>query len=255
MSAHSDHNDNVVSQFTRQAIPFTQLPGHMNAVELLVELAQVDADSQVLDVASGPGLVAAAFAAVAGHVECLDLTPAMLMQARNYAAEKRLSNMSFKQGNAMQLPYQDACFDVVVTRYSFHHFLEPEQVLAEMIRVCKPGGRVVVADVAIEPLVSERFNAIERLRDSSHVCALSSARLDQCFLQDVFVRCTKSRYTVDVELEQQLSASFPKPGDDITIRTLITQDIGLNQTGFNPRWVDGDVHYSYPISVYSGVKA
>ncbi|WP_428242701.1 class I SAM-dependent methyltransferase [Gynuella sp.] len=254
MSRHTDHNSNVVSQFTRQAIPFTQLAGHMDALELLVELSQADADSQVLDVASGPGLVAAAFAAVAGHVECLDLTPAMLTQARNHAAENNLSNLSFQQGDAMQLPYEDGCFDVVVTRYSFHHFLEPDRVLAEMIRVCKSGGRVVVADVSIEPSVSERFNAIERMRDSSHVCALSSEVLDQLFLQKAFSRCTKSCYTVNVELEQQLSVSFPKHGDEEKIRELIRQDIDINRTGFNPRLIDGKVYYSYPISVYSGVR-
>lgn len=255
MIKYDDHNNEVISQFTQQAIPFSQLKGHLDSLEQLVKISQVDINSNVLDVASGPGLVATEFAKHCYHVECLDLTPAMLEQAEKRASEAKISNISFCEGDAMNLPYEDDFFDVVVTRYSFHHFLTPEKVLQEMIRVCKSGGCVVVADVAIEQRFMEQFNHIERLRDSSHVSALSLNTFEQLFSSDDFTRCSKTQYSVDVELEKQLSVSFPKQGDDKKIRDLITQDVGNNSTGFNPKFINGEVFYSYPIFIYAGVKA
>lgn len=248
------HNKQVVAQFTQQAVPFTQLAGHKDALDLLVKIAGTSKNSKVLDVAAGPGLVATAFAKVAKHVECLDLTPAMLAQAEQQALANERLNMSFREGDAMHLPYDDNHFDIVITRYSFHHFLAPDRALAEMIRVCKPGGSVVVADVTIEPLHSERYNYIERLRDSSHVRALSTEEMNTLFSQPAFKSSTASGYTVTVELEKQLSVSFPKDGDDVKIRNLITEDIERNTTGLSPRKMNGEVVFSYPISVYAGVK-
>lgn len=255
MIKYGDHNDEVISQFTKQAIPFSQLEGHLDSLDLLVKMSHVNLKNNVLDVASGPGLVASAFSKHSQNVECLDLTPAMLKQAEKRASEAKITNMSFCEGDAMNLPYEDNCFDVVVTRYSFHHFLAPEKVLQEMIRVCKSGGCIVVADVAIEQRFMQQFNHIERLRDSSHVSALSLDKFERLFSTEDFIRCSKSQYSVDVELEKQLSVSFPKQGDDRKIRDLITQDVGHNSTGFNPKIIKGEVLYSYPISVYAGVKA
>ena len=254
MTQHNNHNTQVISQFTKQAIPFTKLTGHLDSLDILLKISDVTMSDNVLDVASGPGLVAAAFAKLAQHVECLDLTPAMLQQAGKKAEVENIKNMSFCEGDAMNLPYEDNCFDVVITRYSFHHFLEPHKVLQEMIRVCKSGGRVLVADVALEKQYMEKFNAIERLRDSSHVSALSIDEFEQLFSSKAFDRCSKTNYLVDVELEKQLSVSFPKKGDTQIIRDLITQDIDHNQTGFNPRMINNEVTYSYPIAVYVGVK-
>jgi ubiquinone/menaquinone biosynthesis C-methylase UbiE len=255
MTKYENHNNNVISQFTQQAVPFTQLSGHLDSLDLLIKMSGVNVNNTVLDVASGPGLVAASFAKHSQHVECLDLTPAMLVQARNKAKEEGIENMSFREGDAMNLPYENNYFDVVITRYSFHHFIEPSKVLQEMIRVCKPGGCVLVADVAIDDKYMERFNIIEALRDSSHVKALSVDEFEALFSSEQFVNCLKSNYLVDVELEKQLSVSFPKAGDAEKIRTLITNDVGFNRTGFNPKIVDGKVSYSYPISIYIGTKS
>ena len=70
-----------------------------------------------------------------------------LERARALAAEKRLENVAWQQGDVRSLPWPDASFDIVVTRFSFHHFQEPLTVLREMRRVCRPGGRVVVVDM------------------------------------------------------------------------------------------------------------
>ncbi len=75
----------------------------------------------------------------------------MLEQAKLRQSVTNCRNISWDIGNAYSLPYKDKSFSLVITRYSFHHFINPKSVLDEMIRVCKPSGRVLVADVGISP--------------------------------------------------------------------------------------------------------
>src|SRR5262245_25161222 len=170
----------ILDQFTRQAVPFAEMPAHSNdeANRLLITLAQVGPADTVLDVACGPGLVACALAEVARQVTGLDLTPAMIEQARIRQRSRGQENLTWVVGDAVPLPFPDDSFSVVVTRYSFHHFLDPKAVLAEMVRVCQPGGRVAVIDVfTSSPEQAEAYNRVEKLRDPSHVRALSVEEL------------------------------------------------------------------------------
>src|SRR5262249_22315670 len=88
-------------------------------------------------------------------------------------------NVVFKEGSATALPFPADDFDVVITRLSFHHFLEPKVVLEEMLRVLRSDGTLAIADVvsAEDPAKSELQNAIEVLRDPSHVRLLPRSEL------------------------------------------------------------------------------
>lgn len=252
MSDH--HQTQIVDQFTRQAVPFARLPGHLDAIELLLELARPAKDATVLDLACGPGLVACAFAHHAGQVTGIDITPAMLEQAAKRQQEQGLDNLVWQLGDVQALPYADASFDLVITRYSFHHFQQPGQALAEMIRVCKPGGRVLVADVAMPPDKSAAYDRLEIMRDPSHTHALTTVEFSELFLNSGLSDCRQASYTVELELEAQLRASFPLPGDEERIRRMVTEDIGSDTVGINARYQDGVVRYSVPISVFVGSK-
>lgn len=252
MSDH--HQTQIVDQFTRQAVPFARLPGHLDAIELLLELTRPAKDAAVLDLACGPGLVACTFARHAGQVTGIDITPAMLEQAAKRQQEQGLDNLVWQLGDVQALPYADASFDLVITRYSFHHFQQPGQALAEMIRVCKPGGRVLVADVAMPPDKSAAYDRLEIMRDPSHTHALTTVEFSELFLNSGLSDCRQASYTVELELEAQLRASFPLPGDEERIRRMVTEDIGNNTVGINARYQDGVVRYSVPISVFVGSK-
>src|SRR5207244_7010379 len=141
-AAAMDDRELVVEQFTKQAIPFSTAPGiqDRDALALLVAATRAGADDAVLDVACGPGLVVCAFAAVVRHATGVDLTPAMIERARALQAEKGLENVSWRLGDVLPLPYPDGSFSIVTSRFAFHHFLDPRGVLAEMKRVCAPGG-------------------------------------------------------------------------------------------------------------------
>ena len=152
------HNQAIVEQFSQQAIPFSELPGHSQSMQMLIELSRVLTSDDVLDVACGPGLVACEIAPHARHVTGIDITPQMIEQAKERQKDKQLSNLSWQVGDVLPLPFPDAHFSVVLTRYSFHHFLNPATVLAEMLRVCKPGGKVMVIDVVQPPEKVETYD-------------------------------------------------------------------------------------------------
>src|SRR5262249_61891793 len=86
-------------------------------------------------------------------------------------------NLTWRQAAVPPLPYADASFSIVCARFAFHHFLDPLAVLKEMRRVCRSGGRVVVADAAPESNRADAFNEMERLRGPSDVRALSPEEL------------------------------------------------------------------------------
>ena len=150
-----------------------------NALRMIVAAAAPTPDDTVLDVACGGGIVVCAFAPQVGHATGIDMTPAMLDRARQLAAEKGIGNVTWDRGDVTSLPYADGAFDIVVTRFSMHHFLDPLSVLREMVRVCAPGGRVVVVDMyaSEDPAKAAEWNRAEKLRDPSHVRCLTLTEL------------------------------------------------------------------------------
>ena len=170
----SKHSDLILDQFTRQAVPFATAPSikDESALKLIVEFSGAGPSDTVLDVACGPGLVVCAFALVARQATGIDITPAMNERARSTAAAQGLTNVTWRQGDVLPLPWPDASFTVVTSRFAFHHFLEPGAVLREMARVCRPGGTVMVVDSAPAPDKADAFNRMEVVRDPSHARAL-----------------------------------------------------------------------------------
>jgi len=176
-----DHLDVTRAEFARQAAQFSQSAATTDPalVARFVDAVGRDARGRVLDVACGPGIVTAALAAAAREVVALDLTPEMLAKAKARCSAAGRANVVFMQGSAGALAFPTGSFDAVVTRLSFHHFLEPPKVLAEMLRVLKVGGTLAVADVVSSEHADKAAlqNAIEALRDPSHVRMLSGSEL------------------------------------------------------------------------------
>ena len=243
-----------MDQFTRQAIPFAALPGHSRSMQMLVDLSGVSAADTVLDVACGPGLVACEFALRAQHVTGIDLTPRMIEEAEERQLAKGLTNLSWQLGDVLPLPFPDSSFSIVLTRYSFHHFLDPKAVLAEMIRVCRPGGKVLVVDVVQPPEKAVAYDHLEKLRDPSHVHALTSPEMADLITASGLVKVQTARYKVEGELEQQLKASFPEPGDDEVIRDLFRADLVSNHLGIDVHQQGDEICFAIPILVVVGEK-
>ena len=247
----SSHRSRILDQFTRQAEPFSQSPSVRNqeALEFIVRMAEAGPEDTSLDVACGPGLLACAFARMVLYATGIDMTPAMLEQARKAQQEQGLANVSWQQGDVTRLPYPDAHFSIVSSRFVFHHLEDPLVVIKEMNRVCKPGGRVVVADMAPAPEKADALNAEERLRDPSHVRAMPEAELRGLFTQAGLPEPLVGHYSVECELEDLLSRSFPNPGDDERIRKIFADSIAGNTLDLNTRIEDGKIYYSFPVAV------
>ncbi len=248
------HHHTIIEQFSLQAVPFAELPGHSDSIQRLIEFSQVSTADTVLDLACGPGLVACAFAEHTAHVTGIDLTPKMIAQAEKCQRENHVTNVSWKIGNVLSLPFSDSSFSCVITRYSFHHFLDPRAVLAEMVRVCKPCGTVMVVDAVLPSEKIEAYNHMETLRDPSHTKALSFNEMATMIEKSGLRKMRTARYTVAMELEQQLAASFPNPGDEETLRHLFASDIGHDRMGLSTHRIHGAIHFSYPILMTVGEK-
>lgn len=113
----------------------------------VVALAGLDASSRVLDVATGTGAQARAFANKAGDVVGIDLSEAMLRIARR---ERGLPNLMFRRADAAELPFDDASFDVACISFALHEMPASirERVIGELVRVTRPGGTIIVVDYA-----------------------------------------------------------------------------------------------------------
>lgn len=247
----------ILDQFTRQAVPFRQMPAHSDedAFRIVLEAAGVKPSDTVLDVACGPGLTSCKLAEVAGLVTGIDLTPAMIEQAEALRRSKGLGNLSWLVGDVSDLPYEDGSFSVVFTRYSFHHLLDPRSVFGEMVRVAAPGGRVVIVDVYTRgPEQAEAYNRVERLRDPSHVRALDVEELAGLFRDAGLRDVSTAFYKLEVGLETLLASSFPEPGDAEEIRRIFAEDLGKDRLGVGAYLDDGQVRFSFPTVVLAGRK-
>jgi ubiquinone/menaquinone biosynthesis C-methylase UbiE len=252
-SHDGSHRELILDQFTRQATPFSTASAitDARALEMIVQAALPDPRDTALDVACGGGIIVCAFAAKVKQATGIDMTPAMLDQARRLAAEKGIANVSWDQGDVGSLPYADATFDIVVTRFSMHHFLDPVAVLREMVRVCAPGGRVVVVDMyaADDPAKAAEWNRLEKLRDPSHVRCLTLAELKGLFGTVGLPAPQAGYYELRDEVRNLLRRSFPNPGDDEKIIEMFAASAEDDRLGIPVRR-DGDtINYAYRVAI------
>src|SRR5262245_46973910 len=173
----------VQQQFGAHAAAYATSAVHAKGASLgrLVELMRPKADWRALDIATGAGHTAAAFAPHVAHVIASDITEEMLGEAKKLAVAKSLGNMETAAADAEALPFADARFDLVTCRIAAHHFPDVGRFVTEVRRVLKPGGTFALVDNispddASTPGFTEAelrdaafaYNSFEKLRDPSH---------------------------------------------------------------------------------------
>jgi len=248
-----EHRDEVVDQFTRQAAQFAHSPAARNEdiVERILRMARLEPSDTALDVASGPGVLACALARHVRQATGIDLTPAMLDQARATQADAGLTNLQWDLGDVTAMPYAAGTFDVVTCRFAFHHFPEPLRVLREMRRVAAPGGRVVVADSAPSSAKADGFNAMEKLRDPSHTRALPVEELRGLFLSAELPEPRVEQTRLALDLDSFLARSYPPGGerDKDRLRAMFEEALAEDRMDVRPRREAGTIHFSIPVAI------
>jgi SAM-dependent methyltransferase len=146
----------------------------------------------------------------------------MLEKAKSRCAKAGLLNVEFKCGDAENLPFEDAQFDGVVTRLAVHHFADHQRALNEMFRVLRRGGTAVVVDLVSSEDAGESSlqNAIERLRDPSHVRMLPPSELDACMARAGFHDIERTTWDKSREFEEWMEI-VNDPARAEPIRTVV----------------------------------
>ncbi len=129
--------------------------------ELLCEAVDVHPGEAVLDVATGSGNTALAAARRGGEVTGIDFVPALLDRGRERAAAERL-RITFREGDAQDIPFPDRSFDIVLSTFGAMFAPDQERTALELLRVCRPGGRVGMANWTPDGVIGEMFHTVAR---------------------------------------------------------------------------------------------
>ena len=233
----------------------------------------------VLDVCTGTGVFARALAKDGSFnsITGIDITPAMLDEARRNADHERLHRLQFLSGDATALPFENNSFDAAVTRLAVHHLSEPALALKEMARVVKPGGHVVVVDIVVggndvgelctdsdggaDPALALETNRLERLRDPSHTSMLSRSEicslLEECGLTPTHTAENTPMLANLMNMRAWMDATQTKPHavQQIERSVKIELEEGGTRTGMGPLvGDDGEIWFTHHYAVFQAFK-
>ncbi|ROZ71472.1 class I SAM-dependent methyltransferase [Ramlibacter sp. WS9] len=128
--------------------------------ETLCEAADLRAGQRVLDVAAGNGNATLAAARRWCEVTSTDYVPALLERGRERAAAERLHGVDFREADAEALPFDDASFDAVLSTFGVMFTPNPARAASELLRVCRPGGKIAMANWTPESLIGQVFKTL-----------------------------------------------------------------------------------------------
>ncbi len=243
-----DAKELVRAQFGRSAAAYASSDVHArgDSLAILVELVHPDPGWSALDVATGAGHTALAFAPHVARVIATDLTAEMLAETGRLATDRGLGNLETRPADAERLPFSDAAFDLVTCRLAFHHFPHPEAAIAEFARVLRPGGTLGFADnIAVEDAAGAAFyNEYERIRDPSHheVLPLSGliARFERAGLH---VEATRS-FAKEFAFEPWADRMHVSAADKVRLTDMLGRTPPTAVPLLAPRFADGTAYFS-----------
>lgn len=246
----TSHQAEIIAQFTRQAQPFADNQAHSTdrSFSVFRDLGQLTGRERLLDSGCGPGLVSRYLAPHVAQVVGVDLTPAMVDLATQAARVVGLSNTSFMQGNMTSLPFAADEFDVAVTRYAFHHLENPAAAFAELLRVTRPGGRIIVVDVTPDAAKRPAYDGFERLRDPSHTSALTVDELTALGRPHHLPPPEVIQFGVPMDVATLVDSSFPTTVSREHLTALLAADLDKNALSFHVRRESSTLRLTFPIT-------
>ena len=253
--SESEHDTVVRRSFEKQVGLFAgeHSPFARRPASALAWVEPLEPDMIVLDVACGAGHVAEQIAPHVRQVVGLDLTVALLELGAGRLRDAGITNVLLQEGNACDLPFVDASFDLVVCRGALHHMPRPEQALAEMARVCRPNGRVVASDM-VAPTADSRdaFDDLHRTIDPSHAGVLLDVELAEALRATVGpLTYGETTDPITLPVDHVLTDVADR---DAVIAALRAEIDGGPATGFEPVVDDGQVLVSFVSTVVHATR-
>lgn len=221
------HQSLVTSQFGTTAANYVTSAVHAGGPDLafMADIVRRRAGGRVLDMGCGGGHVAYQAAPYAREVVASDLSKDMLAAVEKQAAERGLANIVTQQCGAEALPFTAGSFDLVMTRYSAHHWRHFPAGIAEARRVLSSEGRAVFADVVTpgDPLLDTFLQSVEMLRDPSHIRNYSVEEWQRTIEAAGFSHCTTERFRLRLEFKSWITRMRTPPVMVDAIRALQQQ--------------------------------
>ena len=222
----------------------------------MIEVMQPASHWRMLDVATGGGHTAFAFAPKVQQVIATDVTPAMLRAASTVAQERGLYNLAFEAADAEALPYDDATFDAVTCRIAAHHFSDVGEGVRQMARVTKAGGLVGLIDpiVPYERAAADEINAWEMQRDPSHVACLTVNGWASLFCAANLDAVHINTFDVEIDFDDLMSRAGRDAATTSELRRRLLHGSPALRDFFKPREEGGRLTFTWPQVLIVGRK-
>ena len=254
-----DAGDLVRKQFGAYAADYVTSKVHAQGESLarLVELTNPQPTWVVLDVSTGAGHTALAFAPHVARVVAADLTPQMLEAAQKLAHERQATNIEFRLADAQQLPFDNDYFNLVTNRIALHHYPDMRAAIREMARVCQSGGLVALVDNIVPPdeHAAEFINRFETLRDPSHHWAFSVAHLEAAFAEAQLAVTHSTTLPKAMEFDPWVRRMGADEATRAELRTMLLDAPEAARKFLAPRLVDDQLFFTLHEAILIGQKA
>ncbi len=248
MDIEKENKEKVLASFSDQSQGFSSYISGVDKLEYMQQVIKklnLDNNESVIEVAAGTGVCSRMIASYVKKVVAYDLTPEMLAEGRKEAEKEKIDNISFIKGQVTEMPFIDNTFDVVITRLSFHHFTTIEEPLAEMYRILKKGGRLIIIDLEAAPELSRELNdKLETLRDPSHTRKRNLLELTTTFEKLGIKVIDKSVTDFEMSLKKWLNLTNCRAQVRTVISSFLNAEInGGLMTGFQPYKKEDELYF------------
>lgn len=221
--APTRHDQAVRARFAASAARLGELQDARAAglSERVSQFVTPSGDERVLDAGTGTGALAIALAPFVREVVAVDLVPELLEEARRRA--RPYPNIRFVEGDITRLDFPTGSFDLACSLRTLHHLARPERAVAELTRVTRRGGLLLVVDqlAPLDPVATLELNRFERARDPSHARALADIDLRHLFEANGLVLRSSTVDRETRELERYLDLAGCEGDQRDTARALV----------------------------------
>lgn len=230
--------------------------GDSKLLDRMVQLADPAQTDKVLDVACGAGLLVAAFARSVRSVVGVDLSSVMLCEAEKLSVNLRLTNTEYFLGDCEALEFSDETFDVVTCKLALHYFHDPKGAIAEMKRVTRWGGRIVLADrISSEHLQQQEFhNQVEKLRTPSKTKVYSRSEIVSFFESQGILPNHVEEYEQHQSVDEWMSSTGAPVENRKRAMEILEQSLEKNLAGIPLFYKDGSLMMKHRTAIIVGEK-